>query len=125
VHFCSAQEPRKFRFKNKLLSLDATLIALRASVFDSTQFRRTKGAVKLHLLLDHEGHLPSFAVVVTEGKQHEVRVARHLHFTPGTILAIDRGYCDYEWFADLTRQGVRSPQIPYRTKGHGGRNEAG
>jgi hypothetical protein len=101
----SGKNPRKFRFKNKLLSLDATVIALCASVFDWAQFRRTKGAVKLHLLLDHEGHLPSFAVV-TEGKQHEVRVARQLDFAAGTILAIDRGYCDYEWFAALTRQGV-------------------
>jgi IS4 transposase len=57
------------------------------------------------LLLDHDGHLPSFAVV-TEGKQHEVRVARQLHLAPGTIVAIDRGYTDYEWFADLTKEGV-------------------
>jgi hypothetical protein len=96
---------RKFRFKNKLLSLNATVIALCASVFDWAQFRRTKGAVKLHLLLDHDGHLPSFAVV-SEGKQHEVRVARQLHFAPGTILAIDRGYTDYEWFARLTEENV-------------------
>jgi Transposase DDE domain/Domain of unknown function (DUF4372) len=100
-----AKKKRKFRFKNKLLSLDATVIALCASVFDWAQFRRSKGAIKLHLLLDHEGHLPSFAVV-TEGKQHEVRVARQLHFAPGTILAIDRGYSDYEWFAKLTEEGV-------------------
>jgi Transposase DDE domain/Domain of unknown function (DUF4372) len=96
---------RKFRFKNKLLSLDATVIALCASLFDWAQFRRTKGAVKLHLLLDHDGHLPSFAVV-TEAKQHEVRVARQLRFAAGTILVIDRGYTDYEWFARLTQEGV-------------------
>jgi hypothetical protein len=96
---------RKFRFKNQLMSLDGTVIALCASVFDWGQFRRTKGAVKLHLLLDHDGHLPSFAVV-TEGKQHEVQVARQLHFAPGTILAVDRGYTDYEWFARLKEEGV-------------------
>jgi Transposase DDE domain/Domain of unknown function (DUF4372) len=96
---------RKFRFKNRLLSLDATVISLCVSAFDWAQFRRTKGAVKLHLLLDHDGHLPSFAVV-TEGKQHEVQVARQLHFTPGTILAIDRGYTDYEWFARLSEEHV-------------------
>ena len=56
-------------------------------------------------MLDHDGYLPNFAVV-TEGKQHEVRVAKQLHFAPGTILAIDRGYTDYQWFADLTQQGV-------------------
>ena len=101
----AGKKKRKFRFKNRLLSLDASVIALCASVFDWAQYRRTKGAVKLHLLLDHEGHLPCYAVV-TEGKQHEVRVARQLHFAPGTILAIDRGYTDYDWFAELTGDGV-------------------
>lgn len=99
------KKKRKFRFKNRLLSLDATVIALCVSAFDWAQFRRTQGAVKLHLLLDHDGHLPSFAVV-TEGKQHEVQVARQLHFAPGTILAIDRGYTDYEWFARLSEEHV-------------------
>ena len=47
---------RKFRFKNKLYSLDATVIDLSLSMFDWAKFRQTKGAVKLHLLLDHEGY---------------------------------------------------------------------
>jgi len=96
---------RQFRFKHKLLSLDATVIDLCASVFDWARFRRTKGAVKLHLLLDHDGFLPCYAVI-TEGKQHEVRVARQWSFEPGTLLVMDRGYNDYAWFADLSRQGV-------------------
>jgi Transposase DDE domain/Domain of unknown function (DUF4372) len=99
------QMKRKFRFKNRLLSLDATVIDLCASVFDWALFRRTKGAVKLHLLLDHAGCLPVFAVI-TEGKQHEIRVARQLGFAPGTILVIDRGYTDYGWFAELNQQKV-------------------
>ena len=100
-----ARGRRKFRFKNKLVSLDASVIDLCATLFDWATFRRTKGAVKLHLLLDHEGYLPSYAVI-TEGKQHEVTVAKTLTFAPGTILVIDRGYVDYAWFASLTRQGV-------------------
>jgi hypothetical protein len=96
---------RKFRFKHKLISMDATVIDLCASVFDWARFRRTKGAVKLHLLLDHDGFLPYYAVV-TEGKQHEVRIARQLQYEPGTLLVMDRGYTDYGWFADLTQQGV-------------------
>lgn len=94
-----------FRFKNKLLSLDATLIELCASVFDWAQYRRTKGAVKLHLLLDHQGLLPCFAVV-TEGRVHESRVARTLRFEPGTIVVFDRGFTDYDWFASLAADGV-------------------
>jgi len=96
---------RKFRFKHKLISMDATVIDLCASVFDWARFRRTKGAVKLHLLLDHDGFLPCYAVI-TEGKQHEIGVARQLRYEPGTLLAIDRAYTDYSWFADLTQQGV-------------------
>jgi hypothetical protein len=96
---------RKFRFKNPLLSLDASVIDLCASVFDWATYRRTKGAVKLHLLLDHDGYLPCYAVI-TEGRRHEVTVARTLTFPPGTILVMDRGYVDFAWFAELTRQGV-------------------
>jgi len=95
----------KFRFKNKLISLDGSIIDLSMSMFDWAKFRCTKGAIKLHLLLDHDGYLPSFAVV-TEGKTSEIKVARTLRFDPGTILAIDRGYNDFEWFLELTQQGV-------------------
>jgi hypothetical protein len=94
-----------FRFKNKLLSLDATLIELCATVFDWAQYRSTKGAVKLYLLLDHQGFLPSYAVV-TEGRVHESRIARTLRFEPGTIVVFDRGYNDYAWFAALHADGV-------------------
>src|SRR5271157_3953719 len=100
-----ASGPHGFRFKNKLLSLDATLIELCASVFDWAHYRRSKGAVKLHLLLDHQGLLPSFAVV-TEGRVHESRIARTLRFEPGTIVVLDRGYTDYAWFSALDADGV-------------------
>jgi hypothetical protein len=96
---------KKFRFKNKLMSLDGSIIDLSVSMFDWAKYRRTKGAIKLHLLLDHDGYLPSFAVV-TEGKTSEIKVARTLRFAPGTILAIDRGYIDYTWFRELTQEEV-------------------
>jgi hypothetical protein len=96
---------KKFRFKNKLVSLDGSIIDLSVTMFDWAKYRRTKGAIKLHLLLDHDGYLPSFAVV-TEGKHSEVAVARGLRLEAGTILAIDRGYNDFDWFAEMTRDGV-------------------
>ena len=104
---CQSAVParRKFRFKNKLVSLDSTVIDLCATLFDWAQFRRTKGAVKLHCLLDHDGYLPS-VVVITEGKRHDVRVARTLRWAPGTIVVMDRGYVDYAWFGRLTTDGV-------------------
>jgi hypothetical protein len=96
---------RRFRFKNKLFSLDATVIELCASLFDWAKFRQTKGAVKLHLLLDHDGYLPVFAHI-TDGKGHEVKVAHTLSFPSGSIVAIDRGYIDYELFWRWTKGGV-------------------
>jgi hypothetical protein len=96
---------RKFRFKNKLMSLDGSIIDLSVSMFDWARYRRTKGAIKLHLLLDHQGYLPSFAVV-TEGKRSELEVARSLRLEAGTILVVDRGYHDYQWFLELTAEGV-------------------
>jgi hypothetical protein len=96
---------KKFRFKNKLVSLDSSTIDLCMSVFDWAKFRRTKGAVKLHLLLDHDGYLPSYAVI-TDGKKSDIRVAWAMKFAAGTVLVVDRGYNDYDWFAELTDQEV-------------------
>jgi len=96
---------RKFRFKHKLLSLDATLIPLCLSVFDWAQYRRSKGAVKLHLTLDHDGYLPQFAVI-TAGKTSEIEVARRQRFEPGTMLVFDRGFQDFRWWLRLTLDKV-------------------
>lgn len=96
---------KKFRFKNKLVSLDGTVIDLCATLFDWAKFRRSKGGVKLHLLLDHAGYLPQYAVI-TPAKKPELAVARRLRLEAGTIVVFDRGYLDYRWFAQLTRAGV-------------------
>lgn len=96
---------KKFRFKNKLLSMDASLIELCLSLYDWADYQTTKGAVKLHMLLDHEGYLPVF-VNITEGNVHEINVARTLSLPKGTIVAMDRGYVDYSLFADWTEKGV-------------------
>jgi len=104
---CRAIAPgkRKFRFKNKLFSLDASVIDLCASLFDWATFRQTKGAVKLHLLLDHDGYLPVFAHI-TEGSVHEITIAKNLSFPKGSIVACDRGYTDYTLFARWNKEGV-------------------
>lgn len=103
---CKAISPKKkFRFKNKLISMDSTIIELCASMFDWARWRRTKGAMKLHLLLDHDGCLPVFAHV-TEGKTADVKVAQTLDFPKGTIVVMDRGYTDYRLYARWTKAGV-------------------
>lgn len=96
---------KKFRFKNKLVSLDSTSIDLCASLFDGAQYKRTKGAVKVHLLLDNEGYRPCFACI-TDGKKHDVTVGRTLRFQPGTIVVIDKGYVDYDWWRRMTAEGA-------------------
>ena len=101
----AAGRKRPFRFKNPLRILDATVIDLCLEVFDWAKFRRIKGAIKLHLQLQDRGCLPCWALV-TEGRQHEVRVAQGLAFDPGTIVVMDRGYTDYRLFGRWTGQGV-------------------
>lgn len=96
---------KKFRFKNKLLSLDTTVIDLCADVFEWATFRRRKGAVKLHFTLDHDGYLPT-VLVITEGHRHDVTVPRQQTFAAGTVLVFDKGYLDYAWLAELHRAGV-------------------
>ncbi len=96
---------QKFRFKNRLLSLDASVIDLCAGLYDWARYRRTKGGVKLHLLLDHDGYLPTFAMIEA-ARVPEVKIARQLRFEAGTIVVCDRGYIDYGWFGSLTEEGV-------------------
>ena len=100
-----AQGKHKFRFKNKLVSIDSTVIDLCLSMYDWAKFRRTKGAVKLHLVLDHDGYLPCFGII-TDGKVHDVKAAHQMSFAPETIVVDDRGYNDYRLFAKWTEAGV-------------------
>jgi Transposase DDE domain/Domain of unknown function (DUF4372) len=101
----AAAKKRKFRFKHKLLSVDSSVIPLCLSAFDWAHYKRAKGAVKLHMVLDHDGYLPSFAVV-TEGKTADITVAKQMVFAPGTMVVFDRGYPDYDWWLSLTQQKV-------------------
>lgn len=103
---CQRSAPRHgFRFKNKLYSLDASTIDLCLSVFPWAKFRTTKGAVKLHVGLNHDGLLPAF-MTITDGKIHDITAARSLQLPKGSIVVMDRGYNDYTWYNRLNSQGV-------------------
>jgi hypothetical protein len=95
----------KFRFKNRLFSIDSTVMDLCLNLFPWAKFRRTKGAVKLHMLLDHEGYLPTFALI-TEGNVSDIHFARLLDLPPDSIVAMDRAYNDYELFAKWTDRSI-------------------
>jgi len=109
LKFCqrsgSFVKKKKFRFSNKLYSLDASIIDLCITMFDWAKFRRTKGAIKLHLLLDHDGYLPVF-LNISDGKMHEVNIAKTLKLPPDSILAIDMGYTDYKQYNNWTTSGI-------------------
>lgn len=103
---CQGVAPRHgFRFKNKLYSLDSTTISLCASMFDWARYKRRKGGVKVHLVLDHDGYLPTFAVV-REARVFDIEVARILDFPADSIVVFDRAYNDFRFFYDLTKRGV-------------------
>jgi hypothetical protein len=104
VAMCQAEargQKARFRFQHPLLSLDSTTIPLCLSMFEWAKYVRTKGAVKLHLVLDNQGFLPQYAVL-SEGKKADITVARQMEFAPGTMLVFDRGYEDHHWWRKLT-----------------------
>jgi hypothetical protein len=80
----SKRSKRKFRFKHKLLSLDATMMPVCLAAFDWALYQSNKGAVKLHLVLDHDGYLPKFAVI-SDGKNARDR-SRPAAAVPGRHL---------------------------------------
>ncbi len=102
---CSTIAPgkKKFRFKNKLYSLDASTIDLCLSVFPWAKFRSTKGGVKLHTLLDHDGYIPRFARI-TDAKTSDLAFARTLALPAGSIVAADRAYIDFAWLYKLNQR---------------------
>jgi hypothetical protein len=100
-----ARGRKPFRFRNKLYSFDSTLIELCVSLFDWARYRRTKGAVKLHLLLDHDGYLPTFAVI-SKGRTHDVKMAWALELPKDSVVVLDRGYTDYHLFGSWTDEGI-------------------
>jgi hypothetical protein len=101
----AATKRRKFRFKNPLISLDTTVVDLCLQVFDWAHFRRAKGAIKLHLQLDHQGYLPRWALV-TDGKTHDVTAAQTLSFEAETIVVMDAAYTDFRMLARWNAEGV-------------------
>ena len=103
---CQPIAPKhKFRFKNPLYSIDTTTIDLCLSLFDWATFRKTKGAVKLHVKLNHSGYLPTFARITT-GKVHEQNVALSIPLEKGDVVVFDRGFTNYSGYGALYDKGI-------------------
>lgn len=103
---CRQNAPaHRFRFNNKLYSVDSTTIPLCLAVFDWAHFRRAKGGVKVHVQLDHQGELPSI-LNITPAKSHDSTQAKLVRASRGDIIVFDRGYNDYKWLQALDNKGV-------------------
>ena len=109
------ERPRRFRFKNKLMFFDSTTISLCLTMFPWAGFKRSKGAVKAHTVLDHDDYMPRF-MMLTTGKTSDVRAAREISLPPQSIVTCDRAYLDFSTFAKWDAQDAyfvcRSPNSP-------------
>lgn len=98
---------RDFSFENPLYSLDATLINLCLSLFDWAKYQSTKGAIKIHTVLDNRKGIPT-VIEITEGNVADITQGKRmdLELPIGSILVFDRGYIDYVWWKQLDTQGL-------------------
>ena len=95
----------KFRFKNPLYSLDASLIDLSLKLFPWALSGHDNAAVKLHVGLNHGNMIPEF-VALTNGSDHDVAQGRQFDFPEGSMVVFDKGYLDYTWYKSLTDKGI-------------------
>jgi hypothetical protein len=90
-----ADDPIGVDLDQSLYALDSTTIDLCLSVFPWARFRKHKGAVKMHTLLDLRGNIPTF-IRITDGKVHDVNILDELLIEAGAFYVMDRGYIDFE-----------------------------
>jgi len=96
-----AEDPIGVELDNALYALDSTTIDLCLSLFSWARFRKTKGAVKMHTLLDLRGNIPTF-IGITDGKVHDVNILDEIVPEAGAFYVIDRGYIDFKRLFVLT-----------------------
>lgn len=85
----------RFKIKAKILLLDSTTISLCLNLFDWAKYRKKKGAIKLHTLLDYDGCLPTY-IDMTDGKVHDANAAKEIVLPADSVVVADRAYVDFE-----------------------------
>jgi hypothetical protein len=95
----------KFRIKSKIFLLDATTISLCLSLFDWAKYKTTKGAIKMHTLLDFDGNLPAY-VNITDGKTADNKGAYEIPLLKGSVIVADRFYNDFPLLNIWDSKGV-------------------
>jgi hypothetical protein len=100
-----AQTELAVEVDNAVYALDASTIDLTLSLFPWAKFRKTKGAIKLHAMLDLRGNIPAF-LTITDGKVHDVKAAPLVPIEPEGIYVVDRAYVDFGWLRSIEQIGA-------------------
>ncbi len=100
-----AQTELALEVDNAVYALDASIIDLTLSLFPWAKFRKTKGAIKLHAMIDLRGNIPAF-LTITDGKVQDVKVAPLVPIEPEGIYVVDRGYVDFSWLWSVHQTGA-------------------
>ena len=116
-------EPTGLDLKETVYALDSTTIDLCLNLFPWARFRRTKGAIKLHTLLDLRGSIPTF-ISISQGKMADVRILDELILEPGSFYVMDRGYVDFRrlycfvlaaaFFVTRSKSGIKFNRLESR-----------
>lgn len=96
---------RKFKIKSKILLIDSTTIGLCLSLYDWAKYKTSKGAVKMHTLLDYDGGLPVY-VNITDGKTADNKAVYDLPIGRNSVLVADRFYNDFTLLNNWDSMGV-------------------
>ena len=100
-----AQKELAVEVENAVYALDASTIDLTLSVFPWAKFRKTKGAIKMHAMLDLRGNIPPF-FYITDGKVHDIKATPQVPIEPEGIYVVDRGYVDFSWLWSIHQTGA-------------------
>jgi len=90
---------------NAVYALDASVIDLTLSLYPWAKFRKAKGAIKLHTMIDLRGNIPAF-LTITDGKVHDVKAAPQVPIEADGIYVVDRGYVDFGWLWYINQAGA-------------------
>ncbi len=102
---CQTYSRNNFEFNNPIKSIDATTIDLCHSIYPWAKYRTRKGAIKMHMMIEHNSYLPEM-LVITDGKVGDITVARDITITPDSIYCMDRAYIDYRWLHSIHTSGA-------------------
>jgi hypothetical protein len=105
LHALKGHQKVKFKLKSRILLLDSTTISLCIKLFDWAKYRRQKGAIKLHTLLEYDTCLPCY-IFLSDGKKSDVKVAQELALPKNSVVVADRAYLDFTLLSKWDTQGT-------------------